>query len=243
MLDVKVGNGAFMERGRDAVALASSLVEVANGAGLRTTALLTDMNEPLASAAGNAVEVQNAVDFLTGVRRDRRLLKVTLALAADMLYAAGIAASHRQALALAEDALNSGRAAETFGRMVKVLGGPADFIDDCRRYLPAAPVRVPVPSPHEGFVTAIATRDIGVAVVALGGGRTRPQDTVDHAVGLTELAPIGAEISRGDPLAFVLARSEDEAKAAVQAVQAAYMIGEKRPATPKVVLRRVLPGA
>ena len=140
-----------------------------------------------------------------------------MALAADMLYAAGIAASHRQALALAEDALNSGRAAETFGRMVRVLGGPADFIDDCRRYLPAAPVRVPVPSPHEGYRHRHRYRDIGVAVVALGGGRTRPQDDVDHAVGLTELAQLAQKSSRGDPLALRAGPiARDEAKAAVQ---------------------------
>ncbi len=241
VLDVKVGNGAFMEKSRDAAALASSLVEVANGAGLRTSALLTDMNEPLASAAGNAVEVENAVDFLTRRKTDRRLERVTLALAADMLHAAGIAASHKQGLARAEDALRSGRAAETFARMVSVLGGPKDFIDDCRKYLPPAPVRVPIKAEAKGFVGAIATREIGVAVVALGGGRTRPQDPVDHAVGLTGLLPIGAEVDKGEPLGFVLARTAEGAEKAEAAVRAAYTITAKRPAAGKVVVRRVLP--
>jgi len=243
VLDVKVGNGAFMERSRDAAALATSLVEVANGAGLKTSALLTDMNEPLASAAGNAVEVENAVDFLTRRKADRRLERVTLALAADMLHAAGISGSHQQGLARAEDALRSGRAAETFGRMVSVLGGPKDFIDDCRKYLPQAPVRLPVTAVAEGFVGAIATREIGLAVVALGGGRTRPQDTVDHAVGLTGLLPIGAEVSKGDPLAFVLARTDDDAQRAAASIRDAYAITAKRPAAGKVVVRRVLPSA
>src|SRR5690606_23937760 len=140
VLDVKAGNGAFMATKKNAAGLAQSLVEVANGAGLPTTALMTDMNQPLASAAGNAVEVANAVDFLTGRARDRRLEEVTLALAAEMLLAAGIASTHRQADSLAGNALSSGRAADVFGRMVSALGGPADFVDKYETYLPQAPV-------------------------------------------------------------------------------------------------------
>ena len=140
VLDVKVGNGAFMAKSRDASELATSLVEVANGAGLKTTALITGMNEPLASAAGNAVEVANAVDFLTGRARDKRLLDVTLALAAEMLQSAGIAGSNQEGLLRANDALDSGRAAETFGRMVAALGGPADFVERSADHLPKAPV-------------------------------------------------------------------------------------------------------
>ncbi|TJW32402.1 MAG: thymidine phosphorylase, partial [Mesorhizobium sp.] len=127
VLDVKVGNGAFMEKSRDATALANSLVEVASGAGLKVSALITGMNEPLASAAGNAVEVRNAVDFLTGRLRDRRLEDVTLALAAEMLQAAGLVQSNLDGMRRAAETLSSGRAAATFARMVAVLGGPADF--------------------------------------------------------------------------------------------------------------------
>jgi thymidine phosphorylase len=243
VLDVKLGNGAFMEKSRDAAALAASLVEVANGAGLRTSALLTDMNEPLASAAGNAVEVENAVDFLTRRKVDKRLERVTLALAADMLSAAGIAASHKQGLARAEDALRSGRAAETFARMVSVLGGPRDFVEGCRKYLPKASVRLPVKAESRGFVGGIVTREIGLAVVALGGGRTRPQDAVDPSVGLTDLLPVGAEVDEGEPLGFVLARTAGEAEQAAATVSAAYTITAKRPAAGKVVVRRVLPSA
>lgn len=240
VLDVKVGSGAFMEKSRDAVALATSLVEVANGAGLKTSALITDMNEPLASAAGNAVEVQNAVDFLTGRRRDPRLEQVTLALAADMLHAAGLAESNQHGLQRARDALQTGRAADSFGRMVAVLGGPADFVERAASYLPQAPVRREVRAPRSGFVSAIATRDIGVAVVTLGGGRTRPQDAVDHAVGLTDLLPVGASVEKGDPLAIVLARDEPQADQVERDVLAAYSIAAKRSPTPKTVLRRVL---
>jgi thymidine phosphorylase len=239
VLDVKLGNGAFMARSRDATELATSLVEVANGAGLSTTALITGMNEPLASAAGNAVEVANAVDFLTGRYRDRRLLAVTLALAAEMLQSAGIAGSNREGIVRATEALESGKAAQAFGRMVAALGGPTDFVESSGRYLPNAPVERPVPSGSDGFVTGVATRDIGLAVVTLGGGRMRHDDQVDHAVGITRLLPVGAEVHRGDALALVYARRESDAEAAVAEVQAAYTIGRARPPAQKSVIRRI----
>ena len=239
VLDVKLGNGAFMANARDASALARSLVEVANGAGLKTSALVTGMNEPLASAAGNAVEVLNAVDFLTGRARDGRLEQVTLALAAEMLVSSGIAASHRDGLARATEALADGRAAEVFARMVAALGGPANFVEGARDYLPAAPVELAVKAPRDGYVTAVATRDIGLAVVELGGGRRRPEDAVDHAVGLTRLAPIGSAVTPGEALALVHARSQSDAEAAAAAVLAAYTTGEARPPAQKAIIRRI----
>ncbi len=241
VLDVKAGNGAFMASTRDAGKLARSLVEVANGAGLATTALVTGMNEPLASAAGNAVEVRNAVDFLTGARRDRRLEHVTLALAAEMLSASGIAKSNREASARAQDALDTGRAAETFGRMVDLLGGPADFVENCDRHLPKAGELRDVPAPRDGFVGGVSTRDIGLAVVALGGGRTNPEASVDHAVGITDLLAVGTEVRKGEPLARVHARTPSEAEAAVGAVLEAYSISDARPPRQKAVLRRIVP--
>ena len=239
VLDVKLGNGAFMARSRDAAALASSLVEVAQGAGLATTALVTDMNQPLASAAGNAVEVANAVEFLTGRRRDARLEEVTLALAAEMLQSAGLAPSNRDALAMARQALDSGAAAERFGRMVSLLGGPDDFLDGFQRYLPRAPVERAVAAPRTGFVNTVETRDIGLAVVALGGGRTRPGEGIDHTVGLTRLLPPGAHVRPGDALALVHARDEASADAGVAAVLAAYSFSDTRPTLKGPVQRRV----
>lgn len=241
VLDVKIGNGAFMEKTRDATALAASLVEVANGAGLKTTALITSMNEPLASAAGNAVEVTNAVDFLTGRKRDPRLEEVTLALAAEMLVSAGIAASHREALKRAGDVLENGCAAEIFGHMVAVLGGPADLLSSPAKYLSKTDVEHAVKACRNGFVTSIATRDIGLAVVALGGGRTRPEDKVDHAVGITRLSPVGTEVRAGEPLALVHARHSSDAEAAAASVLAAYTIGEAKPVAAKAVIRRISP--
>lgn len=239
VLDVKTGNGAFMDKTRDAVTLAETLVAVANGAGLPTVAVLTDMNEPLALTAGNAVEVQNAVDFLTGDLRDRRLEEVTLALAADMLVIAGLAQTTAEGLQKAKGVLANGQAAEHFARMVSALGGPKDFISRPAHYLPKAPITIAVPSLQAGFVGAIATRAIGVAVLTLGGGRTKAEDAIDHSVGLTRLLPIGAQVNAGEPLALIHARDEAQAHAAVAAVQQAYRLVEARPKRKPTVLRRI----
>ena len=211
VLDVKAGNGAFMAGMEDAAELAESLVAVANGAGLATTALLTDMNEPLAPAAGNAIEVANAVRFLTGEARDARLQEVVLALAAEMLLSAGRAGSGEEAARHARNALENGRATEHFARMVALLGGPKDFVENWQDYLPKAPIVTPVPAADDGFITSVATRDIGLAVVELGGGRRRAEDKVDHAVGITEMLSMGSEVRRGEPLALVHARREGDA--------------------------------
>jgi thymidine phosphorylase len=224
VLDVKTGSGAFMAETDDARALARSLVEVANGAGLKTTALLTDMNEPLASAAGNALEVQNAVDFLTGAHRDARLETVVLALASEMLVLGGLAENADQAAVAARVALADGRAAKRFQAMVTALGGPADFIEKAAAYLPKAPVIRPVTPERTGMITAIDTRSIGLAVVALGGGRLRPQDTIDHAVGFAEFAGIGENVGPDRPLAMVHARTDDAADQAAQTLRDACQL-------------------
>ena len=239
VLDVKFGNGAFMDDFGKARELAVSLAEVAAGAGTPTVALLTDMNEPLASAAGNAVEVANAVRFLTGKARDPRLEEVTLALAAEMLLAGKAAASVEDGLERARAALDSGRAAETFGRMVAALGGPADFVERHESHLARAPLTGAVGAPAAGFVTAVETRAIGVSVVELGGGRRRREDDVDPAVGLTGLAPIGTRVEKGDPLAVVHARSEAALERARAAVLAAYELGGKAPQARPVIAERL----
>jgi thymidine phosphorylase len=239
VMDVKFGSGAFMSNAADARALAESLVLVANGAGLPTSALLTDMNEPLASAAGNAVEVAYSIDYLTGRRRDPRFHEVTVALSAEMLVLGKLAANAAEARAKIEEAIASGRAAETFQRMVAALGGPADLLDNPGRHLAPAPIVRPVHAAAPGHVTGIATRDVGVAVVALGGGRTRPQDPVDHAVGLTDLAPMGERVDGERPLGIVHARTEAAAEAAADALRRAYTLGEAAPAAGPLVLERI----
>ena len=237
VLDVKTGSGAFMAEADDARALARSLVDVANGAGLKTTAVITDMNEPLASAAGNALEVQNAVDFLTGAHRDPRLERVVLALAAEMLELGRLAGNADQAAEAARSALEDGRAAERFQAMVTTLGGPADFIDRAPAYLPEALVIRPVTPDRAGTIAAIDTRAVGLAVVALGGGRVRPQDTIDHTVGFSGLAGIGGKVGPDQPLAMVHARTDDAADRAAGALRAAYLLDGTPDERPVIIER------
>jgi thymidine phosphorylase len=237
VLDVKTGSGAFMADIGAARELAESLVAVANGAGLRTSALITDMDEPLASAAGNAVEVMNAVAFLTGPARDPRLDAVVTALACEMLTLGGIAGTTAAADTMVRSALDGGRAAETFQAMVSELGGPTDFVARPTAYLPHAAVVKAAHPAEAGTVAAIDTRALGLAVVALGGGRTRAEDSIDHSVGLTELAGIGAEVGPNRPLCLVHARDEAAAAAAVETVRRAYRLGDRPPARPLVHAR------
>ncbi|WP_430912507.1 thymidine phosphorylase [Methylobacterium sp. sgz302541] len=232
VMDVKTGSGAFMAETEQARALARSIVAVANGAGLRTTALITDMDAPLASAAGNALEVAYAVDHLTGRRREPRFHAVTTALAAEMLVAGRLAADTGEATRRLDAALASGKAAEIFARMVAALGGPADCLDRAGSYLPEAPVRRRVEA--GGSVARVDTRALGLAVIGLGGGRTRPQDGIDPSVGLTDLARPG---DAAGLLGVVHARDEASADAAEAALRAAYAMGEAAPEGPAVLER------
>ena len=226
VMDVKTGSGAFMATRKDARALAQSLIDVGTTAGLPVRGLITDMNEPLASAAGNAVEIDNAIAYLTGGPRDRRLERVVLALGTEMLMLGRLASDPQEALAKLTAAIDSGAAAERFQRMVEALGGPADLLEHPRLHLPAAPLVRAVPAPRAGIVTAIDVRAIGLAIVTLGGGRTRAQDAIDPAVGFTRLRGIGERISVGEPLGFAHARTQDKAEAAAYALVAAYRLDE-----------------
>ncbi|MDJ1157607.1 thymidine phosphorylase [Chelatococcus sp. SYSU_G07232] len=239
VMDVKAGNGAFMASAEEARALAESLVAVANGAGLPTTALITDMNEPLASAAGNAVEVAYALDYLAGRRREARFHEITVCLGAEMLVLGKLAADLAEARRRVEEAIASGAAAERFARMVAALGGPADLVERPEKHLSAAPVVRPVEAGTAGIVAAIDTRAVGLAVVALGGGRTRPQDGIDHAVGFTALAGLGQMVGQGRPLALVHARDEAQAEAAGEALRRAYRVGTGAPPSHSLVSHRI----
>ncbi|MDH4050146.1 MAG: thymidine phosphorylase [Rubrivivax sp.] len=228
VMDVKVGNGAFCTTREQAETLARSLVAVARGAGLPTVALLTDMDQVLGRHAGNALEVREALDALRdGARCDARLRAVTLALAGRLLQIGGLAQDTGAGLALAERAWDGGAAAERLARMVAALGGPTDVWRDAR--LPTAPVQRAVAAPRSGFVAAMDTRALGLAVVALGGGRRRNGDAIDPRVGLADLCPPGRAVVAGDPLAVVHAADAASADAAAAAVRAAVEIGDTPP--------------
>jgi thymidine phosphorylase len=229
VLDVKVGNGAFCTDLPAARELADSLVQVACDAGLPTLALLTDMNQVLGTTVGNALEVGEAIAVLTGAAGEPRLLEVTLALAARLLHAGGLAATVPAAHAAAAAALRSGRAAACFAKMVAGLGGPADVLAPGGAALPAAPVRRTLAAPRAGVLQAMDTRAIGLALIALGGGRRRAADRIDPRVGFSAVAPLGTRVAIGQPLLEVHAASDADAAAALAAVGAALTIGDAAP--------------
>ncbi|BEH73667.1 thymidine phosphorylase [Edwardsiella tarda] len=239
VMDVKVGSGAFMPTFELSAALAEAIVGVANGAGCRTTALLTDMNQVLASSAGNALEVREAVQFLTGEARNPRLFEVTMALCVEMLISGKLAADQDEARSKLQAVLDNGKAAEVFGRMVAAQGGPLDFVEHYDRYLPQAVLSKPVFAEQTGIITAMDTRALGMSVVGLGGGRRQASDSIDYSVGLTEMVRLGDKVDAQRPLAVVHARDETSWQQAAEAVRAAVTLGEHAPEATPVVYRRI----
>lgn len=210
VMDVKAGSGAFMPTYAESEALAKSIVYVANGAGCNTTALLTNMDQVLASSAGNAVEVREAVNYLSGNYINPRLHEVTMALCAEMLVLGGLAEDITHARQQLQTVLDNGKAAEVFAKMVTALGGPADFVENYDHYLVKSDIIRPVYALNPGIVQTMDTRAIGMAVVSMGGGRRRASDSIDFAVGFNEFISLGEEASSERPLAMVHARTEKQ---------------------------------
>ncbi|PHM58777.1 thymidine phosphorylase [Xenorhabdus sp. KK7.4] len=228
VMDVKVGSGAFMPTYEQSEQLAESIVAVANGAGCKTTALLTDMNQVLASSAGNALEVREAVQFLTGEYRNPRLFEVTMALSAEMLVSGKLAEDRDAAYRQLQAVLDNGKAAEIFGRMVAAQKGPADFIENYDRYLPTASFSRPVFAENniikkQSIVTEMDTRALGMAVVALGGGRRKATDPINYSVGLSDIIALGSEVNTDTPLMVIHANNEDDWHMAAEAVRASLV--------------------
>ncbi len=239
VLDVKLGNGAFMMARAEAETLARSLVDVGNGAGLPTRARLTDMNEPLADSVGNAREVEHALAFLKGEKTGTRIETVVLAFAADMLVASGAVKRWPDAQATARAALQSGRALEHFARMVHALGGPADFVENSAAYLTPAPERRVVTATSSGYIARYRTRDLGLQLIEMGGGRVRAEDGIDHRVGFTGLLPVGARVEKGAPLATIHAASPDQAAQAAAALAQIIEIADQMPDDRPVLMAEI----
>ncbi|HEV8388764.1 MAG TPA: thymidine phosphorylase [Dongiaceae bacterium] len=239
VMDVKTGNGAFMATMESSRELADSIVRVATGAGVKTTALITDMNQVLGHAAGHTTEMQEAIDYLTGKRRDRRLDQVTRALVAEMLLVGGLCRTAQEAAPKIEAALASGRAAEIFGRMVAALGGPADLLERPGVYLAAAPVVKPCAPTKTGRISAIDTRSAGVALIELGGGRSRAQDKIDHRVGFTEFRGLGEEVGPQQPICTIHAVDTASWSRAATAIRAAVQLTRDGAAVPSPIHERI----
>jgi thymidine phosphorylase len=241
VLDVKTGSGAFMRNPLLARELAVNLSRVANDAGLPCTALLTDMNQPLAWTAGNNLEVLEVIDFLAG-RRNPRLLEVTLALGCELLQLGALAGGPADALERLNRALDSGAASERFARMVEAQGGPSDIVEQRVRHLPPAPVCRPVPAGRAGYVATMDTRLLGFCVMHLGGGRRRVEDTIDPRVGLSALCSVGDPVEKDTPLAIVHAADREGWHRAEREIRRAIGIAED-PVAPLACVYERMTGA
>ena len=226
VLDVKVGSGAFMENVEKATELARSLVSVANGAGCRTSALLTDMNQSLASSAGNALEVKSALAILKNEPGEERLLEVTLALGSNLLVNTEIFSDEDTAKESLEESLRSGKAAEIFGRMITALGGPINFVEKPDEYLPVAENILDFPSPSSGYLKSVNGRILGQAVIELGGGRKQADDKLDLSVGLDQFIRIGKNVEQGDPIFRIHSSNDRDMERAKNLLLEAFQFSE-----------------
>jgi len=239
VMDIKYGSGAFMATVEQARELAQSIIGTGTASGLRTHAVLTDMNENLGTTAGNALELCEAVRFLADGPQESRLKEVTVALVAQMLIAGGLEADREQAVVKVEQALDSGRAAELFGKMVSALGGPADFLEKFDHHVPAAAVTEPVAAGAEGYLAAVDGRRFGNAIIELGGGRRKLDDELDLSVGFSNVLPIGTRLDADTPLALVHARDEVSATAAAGMLREACKLSPE-PLTERPVVLEIL---
>ncbi|MCE8009441.1 thymidine phosphorylase [Aestuariivita sp.] len=238
VLDVKIGSGAFMKTIEEARALAQALTETATAAGCKTTAVITDMNQPLAPALGNALEVAEVMRVLTGEAHGP-LVEITAALGGVLLANAELAEGVQNGADMIFDALRDGRLADRFGRMIAAQGGPVAFVENWPRFLPEANVIREVAAPLDGYVTGIDGEGLGLAVVALGGGRQIEADLIDPSVGLSGVVRLGAQVSKGQPLAVIHAGREDAARAAERAVRQAIRLGDRHQAPPPLIHERI----
>ncbi len=239
VLDVKTGSGAFMTNPAEAQTLAKALVDVATESGTPAEAMLTNMEQPLGYNAGNALEVVEVLDLLTGRTTGGRLYDLSRQLSARMLLLGGLATDEPQALAEVDRRWQAGEVAERFARMVSALGGPSDLLQSYQRILPKAPVVKAVYSQTPGIVQAIDMRAIGLSVVGLGGGRRRAADAIDPAVGLSEIVQPGQPADQTRPLAIVHAGDEAAADTAAREIRAAVRIGELQDRDDTLVLKLI----
>jgi thymidine phosphorylase len=222
-MNVTTGGGAFMSKLEDARELAKTITDVARGAGVKCHSLVTDMDQPLGSAAGNALEVQYALNYLQGTR-ENRMHQVVIALGAMVLVDSGLASDTASAVMALEKSLSSGQALEKFAQMVAALGGPVDFVEASAKYLVAAPVIRSVTAGASGWVSGVKAKEIGMTVVVLGGGRTRPGAPVDWRVGITQVPSVGDKVDSSTVIAQVHAASEDAASIAEKRIRAAISV-------------------
>ena len=239
VMDLKCGNGAFMVNFDDACALAHSIVDVANMAGTKTSALVTDMNQVLGKNAGNALEIREILDVLQGKEFDARLKEVTFALGAELLISCKRFKDKTQAFAHFEQAISSGKAMEIFAKMCSSLGAKNDFVENADKYLPQAQIIKPIYSPQKGYVSAMNTREIGVSIIKLHGGRTVFGEKLDLATGFAEFAQIGDFVDEKTPICFVHCQSEEQFETAEKDIIKAVEVSAKKIESKQTILTEI----
>ncbi|MFZ0062429.1 MAG: thymidine phosphorylase [Pyrinomonadaceae bacterium] len=242
VIDVKVGSGAFMRDEARARALAKALVKTGNSCGIRTRALLTDMNQPLGRAVGNSLEVKECIELLRGEAEPgaRPVLDLSLELSAHMLVLTRVDDSLEAAHARLQRVLEAGDALERFRQNVAAQGGEARVCDDPAAFLPLVSESIKVESPRSGFITEIETTEIGHAIVALGGGRVRIEDKIDPTVGFLAEKKIGEKVEKGELLGTVYARDQAKARKTVTRIQAAYIVSEASHSQRPTLIKEVI---
>lgn len=239
VMDVKFGSGAFMSTMAQAEEMATSIIDTAAAANLKTHALITDMNECLGDKAGNALEIAESMEFLSNTRREPRLNEVVMATTAEMLVITGVESNREVALQKTDAAVTSGKAAEIFEKMVRGLGGPADFVTTYAAHLPKAPVTKPVFARQEGVLAAVDAFALGNAIIDLGGGRRELDDVLDLSVGLTDMASIGTVLDGQRPLGIVHAANDESAERVSAMLQNACTVAE-RASEPNPVIYKIM---
>ena len=226
VMDVKVGTGAFMSTVERATELSRSIIRTAATAGLKTHAILTDMNEVLGDSAGNALEIAECVRFLRNEHREARLDRVTRSLCAEMLVVTGLEPDRDRADDKVLEAITSGRAAEKFERMVAAMGGPSNFIESWEEHLPVAPLVRPVFAKSAGTLVKMDALEVGNAIIELGGGRRQMGETLNLAVGIADVAHVGDQVDSEKPLAVIHAQTDEQGQIAAQMIQHACEVSE-----------------
>ncbi len=239
VMDLKCGNGAFMESLEDGRNLARSIVNVANAAGTKTRAVLTDMNQVLGHNVGNALEVSEAVAYLKGENIDPRLHQITLELCAELLLISHLATDIETAKAKLQKSIDKGYAIEKFAAMVTALCGPADFCDNPDKYLPHAAIVAPVYPTQKGYVSHMDTRGIGLSIIELKGGRTTPEQKLDYATGYSNFCQIGQYVDNQTPLAVIHAQSKEEFEHAAQSLQQLIKVTDKQPSNSSPIIEKI----
>ena len=242
VLDVKTGSGALMQTLKDSIELAQAMVRIGTLAGRPILAMVTGMDQPLGTHVGNALEVKEAIDILSGRADDRSadLREVSLLLGGQMLLAAGVAASRDEARRLLEQALQSGAGLDKLREMIAAQGGDACVCDDTG-LLPRARYILPVPALRDGYVCSMDTTGIGYAAQGLGAGRARKTDVIDPAVGLVMAARIGDPVRAGEPIAHIHANDKARGREAVARMQRLVQLSDTQPQKPPLILAEVTP--